>query len=106
MVAVVHTKGNDKLHVILRGSNTNVNYDAESVEKTKKAMEEKKLDARIVIDCSHSNARDPLPPYKKGFKFQSHALKQIEKIIEKFPEIKGIMLESHVNEGREKEKID
>ncbi len=59
-VSIVQTRGNKDTHVILRGGKT-PNYDAASVRAACAALEEAKLDCRLMIDCSHANsAKQPL----------------------------------------------
>jgi 3-deoxy-7-phosphoheptulonate synthase len=54
-VAIVQTRGNKDTHVILRGGKT-PNYDAASVRAACAALEDAKLDCRLMIDCSHANS--------------------------------------------------
>lgn len=54
--AIVSTAGNNACHVILRGSNTGPNYDAESIAATVKLLQDAELPPRIMIDCSHGNS--------------------------------------------------
>ena len=59
-VAIVQTRGNKDTHVILRGGKA-PNYDAASVRAACAALEEAKLDCRLMIDCSHANsAKQPM----------------------------------------------
>jgi 3-deoxy-7-phosphoheptulonate synthase len=43
--------------VILRGSNSGPNYDAESVDQTIRGLEKESLNTHIMIDCSHGNSQ-------------------------------------------------
>lgn len=54
--AIVQTHGNDACHVILRGGASGPNYEKEEVKKTAQALENNKLPARVMIDCSHGNS--------------------------------------------------
>ena len=54
-VSIVSTGGNDDCHVILRGG-TKPNYDAAGVAAASAELEQAKLPARLMIDCSHANA--------------------------------------------------
>ncbi|HMG84730.1 MAG TPA: 3-deoxy-7-phosphoheptulonate synthase, partial [Terracidiphilus sp.] len=54
--AIFVTTGNRETHIILRGGRKMVNYTAESVAQTSKAMEAAGLQPRIMIDCSHANS--------------------------------------------------
>src|SRR3954465_2711731 len=54
--AIVSTNGNEDCHLILRGGKA-PNYDAASVESACKELGQAGLAARVMIDCSHANAR-------------------------------------------------
>jgi len=54
--AIFVTTGNPETHIILRGGRKMVNYTAESVAQTARAMEAAGLQPRIMIDCSHANS--------------------------------------------------
>jgi 3-deoxy-7-phosphoheptulonate synthase len=58
--AILHTRGNEDAHVILRGGREAPNYDAGSIESTLAALRAAGLPERIVVDASHDNsAKDP-----------------------------------------------
>ena len=58
--AILHTRGNEDAHVILRGGHQAPNYDAESIETTLAAMRAAGLPERVVVDASHDNSgKDP-----------------------------------------------
>jgi len=101
VVAVVHTAGNDKAHIILRGGSNGPNFDAESVERARHAMINRKLTPRIIVDCSHANARTKDNP-KKDFKLQSVACNDVgTQIANGERDVIGVMIESHLNEGNQ-----
>lgn len=54
--AIISTRGNHDCHVVLRGGATGPNYDAASVETARAQLERSKLDAGLLIDCSHDNS--------------------------------------------------
>jgi 3-deoxy-7-phosphoheptulonate synthase len=63
--AILHTRGNEDCHIILRGGRGVPNYDSESVAGALSAIQGAGLPERIVIDASHDNsgkdaARQPL----------------------------------------------
>jgi 3-deoxy-7-phosphoheptulonate synthase len=94
-VAIVGTKGNADCHLILRGG-TAPNYDAKSVEVARKEMEAAKLNARLMIDCSHANSN-------KDHKQQPKVAQSIaEQIAAGSKHIIGVMLESHLQPGASK----
>ncbi|HET9217378.1 MAG TPA: 3-deoxy-7-phosphoheptulonate synthase AroG [Terriglobia bacterium] len=92
--AIVHTTGNEDCHVILRGGKK-PNYDAASVELASKQLSAAGLAKRLMIDMSHSNS-------EKDFKKQilvGHAV--AEQIAAGDDRIMGVMIESHLKEGRQ-----
>jgi 3-deoxy-7-phosphoheptulonate synthase len=56
LAAITRTSGNQHGFVILRGGTKGTNYDAESVELTKKTLEKKGQKQAIMIDCSHGKS--------------------------------------------------
>lgn len=93
---IVQSQGNPLAHIILRGSNTGTNYDAESIRQIR-IKHQGKLPA-LVIDCSHGNSsKDPMR--------QPMVLQQI--IAERHvTEVRGVMLESHLVDGNQKISCD
>jgi len=93
--AIVSTTGNDACHVILRGSNRGVNCDAASVASCAKLLRDHELADRVMVDCSHGNSA-------KDYRRQPEVAKQIaEQVAGGDPVICGVMLESHLVEGRQ-----
>ena len=93
-VAIVETRGNDDCHIILRGGKQ-PNYDAASVQAACEELEGAKLPQRLMIDCSHANAAKQ---YKRQADVAADVAKQLaggEK------RIVGVMIESHLVEGRQ-----
>ena len=94
-IAMLKTAGNIDTHIILRGGKT-PNYDKESIENTLIALREAEVNESIMIDASHGNSQ-------KKFKEQIPVIDNISnQIIEGNKNIKGIMIESHLNEGNQK----
>jgi 3-deoxy-7-phosphoheptulonate synthase len=93
--AIVATKGNDRCHVILRGSNTGPNFGPEHVEQAARGLEAAKQPARIMIDASHGNS-------SKDHRNQPKVLAAIgEQLASGEQRIFGVMLESHLVGGRQ-----
>lgn len=88
----VATRGNKYCHVILRGSNSSPNYDRESILKTRKKLEDKGLSPNIIVDCSHGNS-------EKDYELQKSVFQNV--ISQSFDEIKGLMLESNLLDGKQ-----
>ncbi len=93
--AIVSTKGNDACHVILRGSAKGPNYDVPSIEAVVAKLRAAALPERVMIDCSHGNSR-------KDYRRQCQVAEELSVQIEAgFPYVCGVMLESHLVEGRQ-----
>ncbi|CAG8710969.1 14235_t:CDS:2, partial [Gigaspora rosea] len=94
--AIVATEGNDSCHIILRGGAKGPNYSAEHVLEAAKKLETARLAPRIMIDCSHGNSQ-------KVFSRQVDVVNDIAEQLkgQSGNNIVGIMLESHLKEGRQ-----
>ena len=94
-IAMLKTAGNNDTHIILRGGKE-PNYDLESVNSTLTALREAEVNESIMIDASHGNSQ-------KKFKQQIPVVKSIsDQILNGNDNIKGVMIESHLNEGNQK----
>ena len=95
-VAIFQTAGNPDAHVILRGgSRTGPNYGAEFVTDAAARIQKAGLNTRLVVDCSHGNSskdhrRQPL--VAADIAAQVGAGTRV---------IAGVMIESHLVEGRQ-----
>lgn len=95
LAAIVRTRGNADVHVILRGGTGGTNYDAASVERVRAAMEKAKVNASVMIDCSHGNS-------EKNHNNQPKVVAAIcEQVAAGEHAITGVMIESHINAGRQ-----
>ena len=93
-VAIVETRGNEDCHIILRGGKT-TNYDAASVEAVCQELAHAGLTARVMIDCSHANSQ-------KQHDRQVDVARDIAtQIAGGDARICGVMIESHINAGRQ-----
>jgi len=93
-VAIVETRGNDDCHIILRGGRE-PNYDAASVKAACQELVKAKLPERLMIDCSHANAA-------KKYERQLDVAADIgAQIAAGERRIVGVMVESHLVEGRQ-----
>ena len=94
--SVVCTTGNPYTHLVIRGSNTGVNYDSQSVQDIQGMLTEEDLPPNVVIDCSHGNS-------EKDYSKQPIVFEEILKQIHDGNDgIVGIMLESNINAGSQK----
>jgi len=92
--AIFSTTGNNDCHIILRGGKK-PNYDATSVEHAAEQLEKNGLKPQLMVDCSHANSN-------KDYKRQVDVCKDVASQIRKGEQrIIGVMLESHLVEGRQ-----
>ena len=87
--AIVSTKGNDMCHIILRGSNAGPNYTKDQIDHVAR------LTPNVMVDCSHGNSQ------KNYLKQIDVATNLAEQIASGNTHIKGVMLESHLKEGKQ-----
>src|SRR5213082_2486470 len=93
-VAIVETRGNEDCHIILRGGRE-PNYDAKSVQAACEELKKAKLPERLMIDCSHANS-------SKQYRRQVEGARDIGRQLEGGERrIVGVMVESHLVEGRQ-----
>ncbi|MBV9361428.1 MAG: 3-deoxy-7-phosphoheptulonate synthase [Betaproteobacteria bacterium] len=93
-VAIVETRGNEDCHIILRGGKE-PNYDAKSVQAACAELSKAGLPERLMIDCSHANAA-------KDYRRQAEVARDIAGQLGKGERrIIGVMVESHLVEGRQ-----
>ena len=93
--AIVTTKGNSSCHLILRGGNNGPNYAAEDISSSAESLRSSDLPHRVMIDCSHGNSN------------KDHAQQPVvasnvaEQLASGSKEIFGVMIESHIEEGKQ-----
>ncbi len=92
--AIFSTTGNEDCHVILRGGKT-PNYDAKNVNEACESLAAARLAPILMIDCSHGNS-------SKDYLRQKVVAQDIAgQLAAGDKRIIGVMLESHLNEGRQ-----
>lgn len=92
---IVTTTGNPSAHLVLRGSEQGTNYDAASVRAAAEALERAGLPPRLMVDCSHGNSG-------KDYRRQPQVADCVaQQIASGSFAIFGVMLESHLLEGRQ-----
>ncbi|MES9993343.1 MAG: 3-deoxy-7-phosphoheptulonate synthase [Candidatus Thiodiazotropha sp.] len=98
--AIVETTGNDDTHLILRGGSQGSNYDQREVFKTAQVLLSKKLNPRLMVDCSHANSGNN---YSRQVLVWCNLLEQINRARStgQASYILGAMLESNINAGRQ-----
>ena len=95
VTAIVSTSGNTSCHLILRGSSSGTNYDAESISAACERMKKANVTQRIMVDCSHGNSN-------KDFRNQPAVAQDIANQLAEGSEcIGGVMIESNLFEGNQ-----
>ena len=95
-VAIIHTRGNDLAHIVLRGGHSGPNYDEQAVGACEAELRAANLPENIMIDCSHANSN-------KDHRNQPAIARDVAAQIEQGNRsIIGIMLESNLAEGSQK----
>lgn len=95
VAAIVKTRGNDACHVILRGGKAGTNFDAASIETVVSQLNARGLPASVMVDCSHGNS---LKDYRKQ---PGVAQSLADQMSAGSKAITGVMIESHLVEGRQ-----
>ena len=91
--SIVTTRGNQRVHVILRGGRSGPNYDGASLDAAEAALVKAGLDSVLMVDCSHANSR-------KMPERQVEVLADLgAQIAAGRSSLRGFMLESHLVGG-------
>ena len=93
--AIFTTAGNEYSHVILRGGNVRPNYDRVSVAAVTEKLESSGLNPRLMIDTSHANSQKQFAKQVEVCRDIIHQIKTGQ------DNIFGLMIESHLVEGRQ-----
>ena len=96
LAAIVSTKGNSACHLILRGSNAATNHDRKSISEAIQKLRTAGLHEKIMVDCSHGNSR------KDHSRQPDVADDLCDQVSTGSTAIFGVMLESHLKEGKQK----
>lgn len=92
---IFRSSGNADAHVVLRGGETNPNFDSDSVALLLNSLKQANLPLRLLIDCAHGNSG-------KDHTLQTFVFDAIiQQIIEGNKHIRGLMLESHLVGGNQ-----
>lgn len=92
--AIVSTRGNEDCHAILRGGKT-PNYDAASVDAACKDLAAGGVPGKVMVDFSHANS-------SKQHRLQINVARDVAGQMANGDErIIGVMVESHLKEGRQ-----
>ena len=92
---VQQTAGNAHTHLVLRGGHGEPNYQTTHIQAARRALEEVGLTSRMMVDCSHANAR-------KDHRRQSEVLLDVlAQRLAGESALAGLMIESHLHEGKQ-----
>jgi 3-deoxy-7-phosphoheptulonate synthase len=94
VAAIFETRGNTDGHVILRGGKS-PNYDAAHVEAACAALRKAGLREQVMVDCSHANSA------KQHRRQIDVAADVATQLVAGERRVMGVMIESHLNEGRQ-----
>lgn len=93
--SIVTTTGNPDGHIVLRGGKQGPNYDKTHVDAIANRLRDRHLLPYMMVDCSHDNSG-------QDYKNQPIVLQDIAEQVRNGSEnIVGIMLESHLNRGKQ-----
>ena len=97
--SIINTNGNINTCIVLRGDCINgSNFNKYDIDETQKLLDTNSLNNGLLIDVSHDNC---LNNGKKDYKTQIDNANYISSIWETYGIIKGIMIESNINEGKQ-----
>ena len=96
--AIVHTSGNPDCHVILRGGKE-PNYDSSHVKAAAQQLTQAGVTPKLMVDFSHANSRKD---YKRQMEVAEDVAQQIRNGEQN---IMGVMVESHLVEGRQDQPV-
>ena len=93
--AIVSTKGNEDCHIIVRGGDNGPNYSEQDVANVCDELAKAGYRAHVMVDFSHANS---CKQFKKQLDVSREVARQIAAGSDK---IFGVMIESHLVEGRQ-----
>lgn len=95
VAAVFETEGNGDCHIILRGGTRGPNYSAADVEAACALLRKGGVTERVMVDCSHANS-------SKDYRRQAEVARDVARqVADGERRILGVMVESHLREGRQ-----
>src|SRR3954469_14139476 len=95
VAAVFETEGNGDCHVILRGGSRGPNYAPEHIDAACAMLRKGGVLERVMVDCSHANSA-------KDWRRQPEVARELARQLAAGERrILGIMIESHLREGRQ-----
>jgi 3-deoxy-7-phosphoheptulonate synthase len=94
-IAIFETRGNPDCHVILRGGSKGTNYDTASVDAACAELAKAKLREQVMVDFSHANSQKQ---HRRQLDVGADIAARIGAGERR---ITGVMIESHLAEGRQ-----
>ncbi|HKX13397.1 MAG TPA: 3-deoxy-7-phosphoheptulonate synthase [bacterium] len=94
-ISVFQTKGNPYSHIVLRGGESQPNFDAASISRCKQELEKSGLRPSIMVDCSHGNSNKD---HRKQPAVFADVISQVK---DGNRSIVGMMVESNLSEGNQ-----
>jgi 3-deoxy-7-phosphoheptulonate synthase len=94
-IAYAQTDGNPYTHIVLRGSDNDVNFEENSILHAQEEIKKTPINSKIMIDCSHGNSQKNPLNQKEVF------LYWMGKKPLAFSSIIGFMLESFIHGGNQ-----
>ncbi|MFZ0889191.1 MAG: 3-deoxy-7-phosphoheptulonate synthase [Candidatus Binataceae bacterium] len=99
LTAIVRTSGNPDTHVVLRGGRA-PNYDERSIQQCVELLLNKKLEPRVIVDCSHAQTN-------KDYTKQPAVLATLVGQVQRGSRaVMGVMLESNLAAGNQPPNAD
>ena len=93
--SVVKTKGNQNVHIILRGGSNGPNYDQASINEAVKLLGDRFPPRGVMVDCSHGNSN-------KDYRRQPEVFKDLMgQFLDGNKSLLGMMLESNLVDGKQ-----
>lgn len=93
--AMVRTAGNPDTHIVLRGGTHGTNFDEASIAEAAKAGEGQGILRSVMVDTSHGNSEKD---HRRQTAVADEVLRQFQSGQNS---IMGLMVESHIHEGRQ-----
>src|SRR4051812_18997773 len=95
VAAVFETEGNRDCHIILRGGSRGPNYGAAEIEAACALLRKAGVSERVMVDCSHANSG-------KDYRRQPEVARELARQVAGGDRrILGVMIESHLEEGKQ-----
>jgi 3-deoxy-7-phosphoheptulonate synthase len=95
VAAVFETEGNGDCHIILRGGTRGPNYEAAEIEAACALLRRSGVTERVMVDCSHANSA-------KDWRRETAVAHDLaQQVAGGEQRILGVMIESHLHEGRQ-----